>query len=258
MADRLSNALLGVIVPVLLIAVWEGMARIGNVPVYLSSPSGIAQALAELARSGDLGSAIAVSVTRAYAGFALGALSGALLGLLAGLSAPVRQFFDPLVAFLYPVPKIAFLPVFLLMFGLGHGSKIAIITFSVFFPVFLAARHAVIGIERNLVWAARSMGAGSWRVFFRVLLPAALPQIMSGMRIGLALSFILVFAAELIGASDGLGHLVTEGEEAVRFDMMMAAILGFAAAGYISDLVLMRLRRWLLKGQIMGTEEAVG
>ncbi len=119
----------------------------------------------------------------------------------------IRYFFDPLVSFLYAVPKIAFLPIFLLLFGLGHESKIAIIAFSCFFPVFIASRHAALSVGKHLVWAARNMGAPRPTMFFRVFVPAAAPQLFSGARIGLAHSFVILFAAELIGSHGGLGRL---------------------------------------------------
>ncbi len=253
-----SAVLPALILPVLILVAWELLARAGGVAKYLSSPSAIAAAVGELVRSGELGSALLVSVARAYAGFAIGASTGTLLGLAAGLSSTTRFMLDPLVAFLYPIPKIAFLPVFLLLLGLGHGSTIGIIAFSVFFPVFLAARYAVVGVERNFIRAARSMGAGPWRVFQRVVLPATLPQIFAGMRVGLSLAFVLLFAAEMIGSRDGLGFLVIEGQDALRFDLMLAAILGFAVAGLLSDGLLMLVRGRLLRGQMIGTEEGAG
>lgn len=256
--DRALKAVIGLVMPMLILIVWELLARTGGVAKYLSSPSAIAAAIGGLIQSGELGSAMLVSVGRAYVGFAIGASAGALLGLAAGLSTPTRLLLDPLVAFLYPIPKIAFLPVFLLLLGLGHGSTIGIIAFSVFFPVFVAARHAVVGVERNLIRVARSMGAGTLRIFFRVVLPAALPQIFAGMRIGLSLAFVLLFAAEMIGSRDGLGFLVIEGQDALRFDMMLAGIFGFAVAGLSSDRVLMLVRERLLRGQIIGTEEGAG
>src|SRR5262249_56205876 len=125
----------------------------------------------------------------------------------AGRVPAVRRFFDPLVSFLFPIPKIAFLPVVLLLFGLGHASKISIIAFSVFFPVFVAARHAVLSINPLLVWAARNMGAPPRTVFLRVIVPAAAPELFAGIRIGLAHDFIVLFPAQLIRSERGLSDL---------------------------------------------------
>jgi NitT/TauT family transport system permease protein len=243
------------ILPLAALIAWELTARAGWLPIYLSRPSAIAAALVEAARSGELVRATGASLLRAYVGFVLGAGLGVLVGLGAGMTAAVRHFFDPLVSFLYPVPKIAFLSVFLLMFGLGNGSQIAIITVAVFFPVYLAACHAVLSVNPLFVWSGRNMGAGAATVFFRVVLPAALPQLFSGLRVGLAHTFVILFAAELIGARNGLGYMLVEGEEALRFDVMFAAIAAFAAIGFASDRVLMLVRGRVLRGQIIGTQE---
>ena len=176
-------------------------------------------------------------------------------GLGAGLVPAVRRFFDPLVSFLFPIPKIAFLPIVLLLFGLGHASKISIIAFSVFFPVFVAARHAVLSINPLLVWTARNMGTPPRTVFLRVVIPAAAPELFAGIRIGLAHAFIVLFAAELTGSKVGLANLISYGEEWVRFDLMFAGIVCFAALGFVADRILMAVRRRALRGQLIGTEE---
>ncbi|MBX9759638.1 MAG: ABC transporter permease [Beijerinckiaceae bacterium] len=241
--------------PLLIILSWEIAAAWQYAPRYLSSPSAVAHAFWRLLADGELLPAIATSLWRAYAGFFIGALLGALAGLCAGLLRGVRDFFDPLVAFFYPIPKIAFLPVVLLLFGLGDGSKIAIIALSVFFPMFIAARHSVAEIDRQMVWSARCMGAGNIYIFRRVILPATRPQLLAGARVGLSLAFVLLFAAELIGSKDGLGHLIHQGEEALRFDLMLAAIATFGLLGFFSDAMLMKLRARLLRGQMIGTQE---
>src|SRR5262249_46005721 len=160
---------------------------------------------------------IAASLYRVAAGFALGTAAGMIVGLGAGLVPGVRHFFDPLVSFLYAIPKIAFLPVFLLLFGLGHASKISIIAFSCFFPMFIAARHAVLSVNKNLLWVAQNMATPPGTIFFRVVIPAAAPQLFSGIRIALAHAFVVLFAAELIGSRAGLGTIITQAEEWVRF-----------------------------------------
>ena len=131
------------ILPVAALVAWEIFGRAGMLPRYLSFPSAILAALWELAVSGELFVALAASLYRVSTGFVLGTVAGVIVGLGAGIVPGIRHFFDPLVSFLYSIPKIAFLPVFLLLFGLGHASKIAIIAFSGFFPVFIASRHAV-------------------------------------------------------------------------------------------------------------------
>jgi len=244
-------------IPVATLLAWEIFGRLDLLPRYLSVPTLIVAGLWELAVSGELWTALAASLYRVTAGFALGTAAGIVAGLGAGLVPGVRNFFDPLVSFLFSIPKIAFLPVFLLLFGLGHASKISIIAFSVFFPVFIASRHAVLSINPLLVWAARNMGTPPRTVFFRVIIPATAPQLFAGIRIGLAHAFVVLFAAELIGSQAGLANLISFGEEWVRFDLMFAGIVCFAVLGFVSDRILMRIRGRVLKGHLLGTEEQV-
>jgi ABC-type nitrate/sulfonate/bicarbonate transport system permease component len=243
------------IVPVTVLVAWEFFGDAGLLPRYLSSPSAVALALWELAVTGELWVALAASLYRVAAGFVLGTAAGVVVGLGAGLIPGVRHFFDPLVSFLYSIPKVAFLPIFLLLFGLGHASKIAIIAFSGFFPVFIASRHAVLSVNKLLVWAAQNMGTPRRTIFFRVIIPAAAPQLFAGIRIGLAHAFVVLFAAELIGSKVGLGNLITHAEEWVRFDLMFAGIVCFAVLGFVSDCILLAIRARVLKGQTIGTEE---
>lgn len=255
---RIPAAVQHWIVPIVLVAAWEGLSRAGIMPRYLPPPTLIVGALFEVAADGELARAVATSLYRVVVGFVLGTGAGMLIGLGAGTVPGVRHFFDPLVGFLYAVPKIAFLPVFLLLFGLGHESKIALIAFSCFFPVFVASRHAVLAVDKHLIWTAHNMGAARATTFFRVIVPAAAPQLFAGARIGLAHAFILLFAAELMGARGGIGPLISEGEDAGRFDLMFAGIVTFAALGFVGDRILMAVRGLVLRGQMIGTlEQAV-
>jgi ABC-type nitrate/sulfonate/bicarbonate transport system permease component len=255
---RIPAAVQHWIVPLAVVAAWEGFGRADLMPHYLPAPTLIVAALFEVAADGELQGAVATSLYRVAVGFVLGTGAGTLIGLGAGIVPGIRYFFDPLVAFLYAVPKIAFLPVFLLLFGLGHESKIALIAFSCFFPVFIASRHAVLAVDKHLIWTARNMGAARATTFFRVIVPATAPQLFAGARIGLAHAFILLFAAELMGARGGLGPLISEGEDAGRFDLMFAGIVTFAVLGFVGDRILMTVRRLALRGQLIGTlEQAV-
>jgi ABC-type nitrate/sulfonate/bicarbonate transport system permease component len=245
------------IVPVAVVASWEILGRLAVLPLYLSYPSQILTALWEVTADGELLQATAVSLYRVIAGFAIGTSAGLCAGLAAGLVRGVRNFFDPLVSFLFAVPKIAFLPVFLLLCGLGNTSKIGVIAFSCFFPVFIASRHAVMSVNKLFLWAARNMGTPPRTLFFRVLIPAAAPQLFAGVRISLAHAFVVLFAAELIGSHAGLGVLIADGENAARFDLMFAGILAFAVLGFISDRILMAIRLRALKGSASATEEKV-
>lgn len=244
------------LIPMAILVLWEVLGRADWLPHYLATPSRVVAGLWELARGGDLAAALAASLYRVALGFAIGTASGIIAGLGAGRFAALRHFFDPIVSFLFAVPKIAFLPIFLLLFGLGHASKISIISFSVFFPVFVASRHALMTINPVLVWAARNMGTPPRTVFFRVMIPAAAPQLFTGIRIGLAHAFVVLFAAEIISSQAGLGTIISDGEDWGRFDLMLAGIFCFAVLGFLSDRLLMMIRRRALKGMLIGTEES--
>jgi ABC-type nitrate/sulfonate/bicarbonate transport system permease component len=243
------------IVPLTVLVGWEALGRAAFLPRYLSVPSVIAAAFWEVTADGELSQAVATSLYRVTVGFAVGSFTGVFVGLSAGLLPSVRNVFDPLVSLFFSVPKIAFLPIVLLLFGLGHTAEISIIGFSCFFPVFIASRHAILSVDKVLIWTAQNMGASRSTMFCRIFLPAAAPRLFSGLRIGLAHSFVVLFATELIGSQTGLGSLILEGEDANRFDLMFAGIATFAALGFLGDRILMAIRRRLLRGQMLGTAE---
>lgn len=249
------RAVLGVIAPLAVLALWEAYARLGGAPSYLVAPTRIAAVTFDMAVSGELWPHAGASLVRAYGGFALGAAAGILLGLFAGVSRAAGTFLDPLVSLIYPVPKIVVLPILVVWLGFGDLSKIATIAISVFFPVFINAYAGTRAVPKLYVWAARNMGAAPVRIFFRVVLPAAMSHVLAGIRIGLALAFVVLFAAELFGAPAGLGYLIGRAEESGRFDLMFVAILVIAVIGFASDRLLVAVRRRLLAGQALGREE---
>jgi ABC-type nitrate/sulfonate/bicarbonate transport system permease component len=247
---------LGAIVPLLLIAVWELAARRGDAPEYLPAPSVILAELGALAAGGDLFVHAGASLYRALGAFAIGAATGAAVGLAAGTLRAVERFYEPIISLTYPVPKIAALPIVFAWFGLGDASKIVIITISVFYPIYIAAFFGAKGTSRVHVWAARNMGAGRWQIFRHVVLPSALPQLFNGLRVGLALSFIVMVVAELVASQRGLGYLIAFSEEQTRFDIMYAAIFTIGVLGFGADRLLLAVRRRALKGQLLATAEA--
>jgi ABC-type nitrate/sulfonate/bicarbonate transport system permease component len=232
-----------------LLALWEAFARAGDAPDYLIAPSVIAASLAQLAASGDLWPHLVASLFRVAIGLLIGATAGTLIGLLAGVKRPVELYFDPLISLTYPVPKIAILPILIAWLGLGDASKIAIIVAAIFYPCFINSYYGAKGVSPNHLRAAWNMGASQGRVFWRVILPSALPQILAGLRIALALSFIILFAAEMIGARAGLGYLIIFAEENLRFDIMWASLVTIAILGFIADRSLLALRLRLLAGR---------
>jgi ABC-type nitrate/sulfonate/bicarbonate transport system permease component len=189
------------------------------------------------------------SLGRALPGFALGALAGILLGLAAGIRRGLDEALSPLVFLTYPVPKIVMLPVFMLWFGIGDLSKVLIIALACFYPCFINAYYGARATPRILVWSARNMGAGGAQIFRRVVLPAALPYVFAGLRVSLALSFIVMFAAEMINSRSGLGHLIREAEMSLRFDLMYVSLVAIAVLGYAGDRLLRLARARALRWQ---------
>ncbi len=249
----------GVALLAVLVALWQALASAGLLPVYLTSPAAIAREFVALTRSGDIVLHSAISLYRSLAGLALGAVLGIAVGLLAGASRRVADFFEPLVSLTYPVPKVAFLPILLVWFGIGDTSKILLIALSCFYPCYIAASYGVRAVDPLWVWAAQNMGARPRRVFFRVIVPAAGVHIFSGLRVSLALAFILMLASELIGSNRlGLGFLIMAADAGGRFDVMFAAILAIAVLGFGADRLLLWTRRKLLAGYATMEESANG
>jgi NitT/TauT family transport system permease protein len=219
---------------VCLLAAWQLLALRG-LPEYILAPLEIARHFAAALASAELYEHIAASLGRALPGFAIGTLAGAALGLAAGVARLLDRMLSPVVFLTYPVPKIVMLPIFMLWFGIGDLSKILIIALACFYPVFINAYYGARATPTILVWSALNMGAGPARIFRRVVLPSAAPMIFAGMRVALALSFIVMFAAEMINARSGLGHLIRVAENSLRFDLMYVSLLTIALLGYAGD-----------------------
>lgn len=256
--SRARRTALGLLLPVAAIMAWELSARIGQVPSYLVAPSVILATTWEMIVSGELWHHTRVSLLRALGGYAIGGACGVAMGLLAGVARPVERFYDPVVSLTYPVPKIVVLPILIAWLGAGDASKIAVITAAVFYPTFINSLYGAKGVNTLYVWSARNMGAGPLRVFAKVILPAALPQVLAGLRIGLALAFIVMVAAEMQNSRSGLGHLIITAEDSLRFDLMYASIVAIALIGFAGDRLLLALRRRTLAGQTIGKDGGHG
>ena len=240
------------VLPIGLVLALHLLAAREGAPRYVVSPMQIAQTLWELAVSGELLKDALASLQRSLSGFAIGGVIGVGLGLACSVIRPLQSFFDPLVSMAYPVPKVALLPVVITWLGFGDASKIAIISLAVFFPTFINAMYGSRGVNPRWIWSARNMGASRTQLFWRVIVPSSLPHVFNGLRSGLALSYVVLFAAEMVGAKNGLGNLIMKAEESMRFDLMYAAILTIGLIGFASDRTLLALRRRLLAGKFPG------
>ena len=219
------------------LALWQIASRLDH-PDFVLSPVEIASHFTEALRAGELLPHVVASLVRSLPGFVIGSLVGVVLGLMAGIARSLDQLLSPVVFLTYPVPKIVFLPIVMLWVGIGDVSKILIIALACFYPAFINAYYGAKATPRILVWSARNMGASDARIFRRVVLPAALPLIFAGLRVSLALSFIVMFATEMINARSGLGHLIRDAENSLRFDLMYVSLLSIAILGYLGDRLL--------------------
>jgi len=220
---------------VLVLLVWQLAGVAGALPSYLLSPITIASDFFQALGSREFYENVAASLGRSLPGFALGASLGAVLGLAAGVARWFDRLLSPAVFLTYPVPKIVMLPIFMIWFGIGDLSKVLIIALACFYPVFINAYTGVRQTRTILVWSALNMGATPAQVFRRVVLPSAAPMIFASLRVSLALSFIVMFAAEMINAQSGLGHMIRVAENSLRFDLMYVSLAAIAILGYAGD-----------------------
>ena len=231
-----------------MLALWQIATRFDH-PDFILSPAEIARHVVEALRSGELLPHVGASLARSLPGFVIGSLIGVGLGLLAGVVRSLDQLLSPVVFLTYPVPKIVFLPIVMLWIGIGDASKIVIIALACFYPCFVNAYYGARSTPRIMVWASLNMGARRSQVFGKIVVPSALPMVFAGLRVSLALSFILLFSTEMINARSGLGFLIRQSESSLRFDLMYVAIVAVAALGYASDQMLLLVRRRVLAWQ---------
>ncbi len=233
----------------LFFAIWEFLPRAGLVnSAFLSPPSAVVAAIVQLAQTGQLGKHVAASLQRSLAGLILAVVAGVALGLLMGVVRRFEAFVDPLLQLFRQVSALALFPVFLLFFGIGEASKIAIIFWAAFWPVLLNTISGVKQVEKLLIHSALSMGASRGFIFFKVILPAAAPSIFTGIRLAGAYSITALVAAEMIGSHAGLGFLTLNSQEIFQIPSMYAGIVLLAILGlalnYGLALLEKRLTRW--------------
>lgn len=239
----LSLGWLGLLLPAALLLLAEAAVRLGWVaPNLLPAPSDVLATLRQLAGQGLLAH-IGVSSLRVACGFALGAGLALGLGTLVGLSRVAEAVLTPSFQALRAIPSLAWVPLLLLWLGIDEAPKIALIAIGAFFPVYMGVASGFRDVDRKLVEVARLRGLGELALARRVLLPAALPAVLTGLRNGLSLAWMFMVAAELIAASQGLGYLLTDGRETSRADIVLAAILLLALLGKLSDSLMARLER---------------
>ena len=227
---------LGLLLPVVLLIAWEYAVANGHLQARLMPPpSRIFKTLYDLAITGELWRHIGATLARVLAGFALGTIAGTLVGAIAGASRISKDIVDPALQGLRSVPSIAWVPLFILWLGIFEESKVALIAVGCFFPVYLGVLGAISSVDRKTVEVGRIFRLSQFSLVRRILLPAILPAYVLSLRQGLGLGWMFVVAAEFMGASEGLGYLLIDGQQLGKADQIIAAILTFAVIGKITD-----------------------
>lgn len=223
---------------------WELLVRWrGIAPIYLPAPSVVAIYLVRMILDGSLALNLGVTLLRIFVGFSIAALAGVTLGILMGMSRIIARIADPWIAALYPLPKIALIPLLVIWLGTGEGYKIVISAVTAFFPIVISSYSGIRQTDRGLVKAAQDLGANRRQIQIKVVIPAAIPSIFAGLHLGMGVTIILVVAAEMIGGSSqsGMGYLLIQAGQVMETEKVFASLVVLAVVGAI----VIKLQEWI-------------
>ncbi len=247
-SHRLVRGIVALYPIFLTLAVWEAVARLGLAPpLFLPAFSTVVRQIGALLAGGEVFGLLGTSLIRAGGGFALALVVGVALGFLMARVGAIRWLLDPLVAIGFPAPKIAFIPIFILWFGIGDEAKIALVAFNTVFPFILAAYAGARTVPVQQVWAARSMGDSELGMLWRVVFPAALPSLMSGVRIGVPIALLTTFTAEMVSGGGGLGGGEVMAERYFELPTVYGYLTIMLIVGYALDTGMIWLRKKILR-----------
>jgi len=214
-------------------------------PLFLPGPERVVTTLGNLATNGFAGSTLwqhtVASLVRVFVAFGIACLLAIPTGVLMSISEPVKAVFDPIIEFYRPLPPLAYLPLVIIWLGIGESAKIVLIFLAVFAPIVLNTRAGVGAVPREQVLAAASLGASRWQLVRHVLLPAALPEILTGLRVGIGFGWTTLVAAEMVAAESGLGFMVLNAKDFLATDVVISGILVIGAVAYAFDLLLRKV-----------------
>lgn len=248
------TALSALVFPTALLGVWTLSSHFGWLPAQiLPSPDQVAATLADLADSGDLWFHTRISLLRVVEGFALGGAAGLLLGIAMGLSQRVRWTVEPLFTALAQVPPLGWIPVLMLLVGIDEGLKLLIIAKAALIPVALNTHKGIRNVPDSLREVGSVLTFGPWATLTRIVLPAAVPSIFTGIRYGLTSAWLALVAVELLASSEGLGYLMVWGRQLFQLDMVIAAMLVVGLIGFALDWTLSRVERRLQRWELAGS-----
>jgi ABC-type nitrate/sulfonate/bicarbonate transport system permease component len=244
LSNSTQERLLYLLSPIGLLAVWQLLLMLGlGDRRFIPAPSDIALRFVTMIASGELAQHTAATLWRVFAGFVVGSAPAIAVGLLMAMYRPVRIFFDPLIATLFPIPKVALMPLLLLTFGFGDASKIALVAIAAFFPVIINTYAGAANIEKIYWDVAKNFGASQTVMFTRIVFFGALPMVFAGLRIALAVSFIVLVAAEFVASKTGIGYLIWNSWELLQVDVMFVGIATVGILGLITSALIQEIER---------------
>jgi len=244
---RFAEVALTIASPILLLLLWEGISRGGRVDQrFWPAPSSLWGTTTQMIRNEDLLGEIWLSLERILAGFALGAIPGVIIGLLMGISWPVRAFLMPIATAIYAIPKIALLPLVLIALGTGEMARWVIVALSIFFVVALSTMGGVLALDPIFTDVARNFGGDRWTLFRTVALPGATPAIFTGLRLALGFALIVVVGTEFVRPNGGIGSLIWESYSILSIKKMYVGLIVTALLGWLLVLALDLLERWVV------------
>ncbi len=241
---RIGELTLPALTVVAFIVAWQLFVDLRHIPpIYLPSPTAIAVALVQMTLDGSMLMGLAVTLLRIFAGFLIAAATGIFLGVLMGMSRLVARVADPWIAALYPLPKISLIPLLIIWLGTGETYKIVISAVSAFFPIVMSTYSGVRQVDRGLLKAAEDLGANRRQIQLKVVIPAAIPSIFSGLQLGMGVAIILVVAAEMIGGSSrsGMGYLLISTGQVMDTEKVFACLVVLALMGA----AVIKLQQWI-------------
>ena len=239
--------LLTIASPIIMLLLWEFLSRTAIInPIFFPAPSLILETLFNMGATGELLEHIQISLYRILAGFLLGVIPAIALGLFIGMYSPIRHFFQPLIMALMPIPTLAMLPIILIIFGIGEFSKIVTIAISVFFPVVINTAAGVMNIDKIYTDVAKNYGAKPKGFFFKIAFPGSLPVMLEGIQMGQAIALLTIVAAEMIGATSGIGYVIWMNYKAFLLPQMFVGLVLISFFGYLFSLIIRGLQSKLV------------
>jgi sulfonate transport system permease protein len=236
------------ILPAVIVALWWGSVSLGVFEAYqLPPPPVVLDAAIGMWRRGLLQQDLLATTLRVALGFVLGSLVAVALGTITGLSRRAEQALEPTLQALRTVPTLAWAPLLLLWLGIDEPPKITLVALGAFFPVYVNLVAGITGVDRKLVEVARVFDLGEWEIARRVVLPAALPELLTGLRLGATQAWLFVVVAEFFGAARGLGFRLTDSQQSTRVDLMFVAIVALAVLGKLTDTLIRAIERRVLR-----------